>query len=620
MPSSSDNLPRASRWDWIQAGLLALNLVATTCALGGFLRGTMLWSVGVTLLIVALRFLRVAVAGSPWPPAGWWLVPFLVYAAINARWVSPVGWLAWWDWLGWLQLALTFWLALDLVELPGPRGFLRVTVVGLGVVLVVLGLYQRFGDPRWMMLGRTQTPVFFGRASGTFGIPNSMAVFLVMLIPVTIAWSWQRGVTRVGRGWALGLTAMFTLGLVLTVSRGASLALGLVLVAWPLWQSAWTWRRRLSVALSVVVAASAAGMLLYFSQPGVRERLDQLVENGGEKPARFCGGQRWAFGAKRRSLEREQGATILFEKHRPERFWDEPRWAHNDYLNTLSDYGALGCLLGAVGGVGLAWTGLKRHRVPGARPRLPGSGVALGGFALALVVDFHLKLPALAMLTALIAAEWVGGADPASVRGVSPNRGRRVFAWGAAVMLAGIVVIKIWPQARGEDQREAARRKIDRLALRPLPSAEERAIVIDVQVKLQHAVANDPRNAQAWSDLAYATVLLGRLEPPRAARLAAEAEIAARQALAGSEIVPEFWWRLGVALDMQGRWQEGGDAFARSVGLAPNLPQAWFYSAYHFSLKPATHPMALTAVATCLRLDPWFPGAEAFREQLKARR
>jgi hypothetical protein len=56
------------------------------------------------------------------------------------------------------------------------------------------------------------------------------------------------------------------------------------------------------------------------------------------------------------------------------------------------------------------------------------------------------------------------------------------------------------------------------------------------------------------------------------------------------------------------------------VELAPNLPQAWFYTAYHFSLRPATQSMALSAVATCLRLDPWFPGAEAFREQLKARR
>lgn len=625
MSPPSENLPQASRWDWVQAGLLALNLAATTCALGGYLRSTFLWSVGVTLLTVGVKLSRGAWAGADarprWHAAGWWLVPFLVCGAINAWFVSPVGWLAWRDWLGWAQLALTFWLALDVVGLPGPRRLLRATVLGLGVLLVALGCYQRFVDPQWMMLGRTQTPVFFGRASGTFGIPNSMAVFLVMLLPVVLAGAWDRRAGRTARVWAGVASAWFAVGLVLTVSRGPWLALGLALAAWPLWNTGWSWRRRLGWAAGAGALAVAAGAILYVALPGVRERLDQLARNGGEKTRPILWSAAQKLWREAPGLGTGAGSyNVLFERHRPERFWDEPQWAHNDYLNTLSDYGLVGAGLGLGGIAALAWTAGRRRRDGRSGAPVAGFGVALGAFGLALSVDFHLKLPALAMLVALVAAEWVDAGWPLVSTGPSlPTAWRRALAAIAALAIVVTAVGLIGPQARSEGWREAARRKIDRLARQPLPLAAELSVLAEVRVVLRRAVESDPGNAQAWSDLAYATVLTGRLTPSRAAVLAVEAEAAARKALAGSAVVPEFWWRMGVALDMQGRWNEGSEAFARSVGLAPNLPQAWFYTAYHFSLRPSARSSALSAVATCLRLDPWFPGAEALREQLKAR-
>jgi hypothetical protein len=472
-----------------------------------------------------------------------------------------------------------------------------------------------------MMLGRTQTPVFFGRASGTFGIPNSMAAFLVLLLPAVLAVAWSRSATVTARVWAGAVSALYAVGLVLTVSRGPWLALGMALAAWPLGTAGRSWLRRLGWAVGAGLAALAVGALLYVTLPGVRERFDQLAQNGGEKTRPIL----WSAAA---SLWREApvlgtGAgsyNVLFERHRPERFWDEPQWAHNDYLNTLSDYGLLGAVLGLGGVAGIAGRAVWRRRGRGGAP-MAGVGVGLAAFALALSVDFHLKLPALAMLVAWVAAEWVGADWPLPVVDSGPPKAwRRALAASVALALVLVVVGLIGPQARAEGWREAARSKIDRLARQPLPPAAELTVLAEVRGALSEAVARDPGNAQAWADLAYATVLTGRLNPPRAAALAVEAEAAARRALTGGPVVPEFWWRLGVALDMQGRWGEGGEAFAKSVELAPNLPQAWFYTAYHFSLRPATQLMALSAVATCLRLDPWFPGAEAFREQLKARR
>ena len=69
------------------------------------LRETIVWSVTGTGAILVLEFARgalggVAPVGVCWHPAGWWLVPFLGYAAVNVAVVSRVGWLGWWDWLG----------------------------------------------------------------------------------------------------------------------------------------------------------------------------------------------------------------------------------------------------------------------------------------------------------------------------------------------------------------------------------------------------------------------------------------------------------------------------------------------------------------------------------------
>ena len=616
---------RASVWDWAQALLLALNLAVTTFALGGYLRETLLWSCAITAVIVALKLARGALAKTAgaqprWHAAGWWLVPFLVYAAVNAFAVTPVGWLGWRDWLGWAQLVATFWLALDGVALPGPRLLLRGTVIGLGVVLVVLGVYQRFVDPHWIMLGRTQSPYFVGRASGAFGIPNSMAAFLLLLIPAALAWGWRGEAAAATRVVARVLAAVFTVGLVLTVSRGPWIALAVALVCWPLFKGGRSWMCRLGMAGAALVVAVAVGASLYAALPEVRARVNGLVVDRGEKTRPIVWRAAWQLWREAPLLGTGAGSyNVLFERHRPEHFWDEPQWAHNDYLNTLSDYGAVGFILGFGGMAGLGWAAVRRSRsAPPADIPVVALAVGLGAFALALLVDFHLKLPALAMVVACIAAEAVGAVWPGSsmpAKRSSPSW--RVLLAAAATLVVGVAGLRILPESRAEGLRDEARRKIDRLAFQPVPAAAELIVLTDVRAKLARAVALDAGNAQAWSDGAYAAVLIGRLDQTQTAALGIEAEQSVRRALAQTEVVPEFWWRLGVALDMQGRWAEGGEAFARSVTLAPNLPQAWFYTAYHFGLNPMTRPMALTAVATCLRLDPWFRGAEALRDQLK---
>ncbi len=276
--------PRVPVWEWIHALLLAASLAWTTLCLGGYRPETMTVTVWLNGLLLASVLLSVALQGGPAiHPAGWLLLPFFAYAAANAAWLTPVGWLGWHDWLLWAQAGVVFWVVLNGVQLPGPRSFLLAVLAVLAVVAVTLAVYQRFLDPEWLMLGRRQVLQFLGRSSGPFGIPNSLAALLLLVFPATLAVGLGRGVSIGWRALALGLTGTFGFGLFLTISRGAWLGLALALIVWPLVSGWRSLARRLAVSTGILVAVVVTVATIYAVAPGPRLRLDQLVEFSGER-------------------------------------------------------------------------------------------------------------------------------------------------------------------------------------------------------------------------------------------------------------------------------------------------------------------------------------------------
>jgi O-antigen ligase len=618
VPSAS---PRASVWEWANAVLLAIGLAWTTLCLGGYRPETMAVTVWCNGVLLASVLLSVALQGGPaLHPAGWLILPFFAYAAANAAWLTPVGWLGWHDWLLWAQAGAVFWAVVNGTTLPGPRAFLIAVLTGLGLVAVGLAAYQRFGDPEWLMLGRRQAYQFIGRSSGPFGIPNSLAALLLLVLPAALAAGFGRGVSWARRATALVFAAVFAFGLLLTISRGAWLGLGLALVAWPLLAGRRSIGRRLAISGGTLVAAALLVVTMYRLAPGVRLRLDQLVADGGERTRPIMWRISW-------SIFREHPATgggagsfnVLLEKFRPENFPDDAQWAHNDYLNTLSDYGAVGfgLLFGAV--AVMAWRCWRRTEEGEALAKGSVADAALGigllAFALQLFVDFHFKIPALGMACSLVGAVLVGRRWPA---GGAAGPVQRIGAFLAAT---AVIVGTVWgaaPHFRAEALRYGMRRDIDAFAVGPGGVEEERRLLDAALPALRQAVVIDPSNSHAWSDLAYVITLRSHVETDRNVDLGSEAEQAARRALALSPVVPEFWLRVGVAQDLQGRWSDAGASIGEALRLAPNSATAWFYQAYHFSLRPNFHKLAVAAVATCLRLDPSRQDAEALRRRLAA--
>jgi O-antigen ligase len=601
----------------MRTALLAANLVWTTLCLGGFTPGSRVAMAVLTALLIAVHF-GDPLRGLRAHPAGWLFLPFLAYGAANAAWITPTHWLGWTDWLNWAQAVAVFWVVLNGIEAPVCRRALCIVLVSLGVASALLAGYQHFLRPSWIMLGRTQSAQYLGRSSGPFGIPNSLGIFMALLIPPVGALAFTPGRRLSLRVSCTVALAALAAGFVLAISRGAWVAFIAALALRLLLAPGRSYARRLGGAAAVVGTAIAAALVLYLSFPLMRVRVGQLVTDAGEKSRPIVWRGAWkifeahpVFGAGAGSYD------ALFEAYRPVGFRNDPVYAHCDYLNTLCDYGSVGFLL-LFGGAGLvAW------KCAGARGLAGAAFTGLLAFALHLFVDFDLKIPALAMIFASVSALVTAEAWPA-VLGDRPRPSALTGLSRAGVLVAAaawlwITFAWIVPKYRGDESRRAAREKIDTWANTGAEIPRERQALAGVREGLSRAVALDPSNAQAWSDKAYADSLWALANPGMTVDLGRDVEREAARAVDLCPIVAEYWIRRSSGLDMQYRWVEGGDCLVHALLLAPNRADVWYYQAYHLSLAPNEVGPALAATDICLRLDPGFLLAQVLRQRLGGR-
>lgn len=606
---------RTSAWEWMRVGILSANIAWTTLCLGGFLPGARVLMAVLTGALIGVHFADPR-RGVRAHPAGWLFIPFLAYAAANVAWVSPVRWLGLEDWFGWAQAAAIYWIVLNGVEAPACRRFLCSVLAALGFVAAVLAAYQHFVRPDWIMLGRTQADQYAGRSSGPFGIPNSLGVFMALLIPPAGAQVFGPGRTRLMRALCAVVLAALVTGFVLAVSRGAWLALAVAFALKPLVSTGLKPGRRVAGAAAALAVVLVAGAVLYVSFPIMHERIDQLVRDSGELTRPILWRAAWRIFEGHKLLGGGGGSfDALFEAFRPEHFINQPFFAHSDYLNTLSDYGAVGFMLlfGAAGAV--AWGCSRARGLAGA------AFTGLVAFALHLLVDFHMKIPALSMIVATIAALVTSEAWHYRVRTRHAGIGRLAARAAALCAAAGgfsASVLWIAPKHEAQEIRRAARERIDKMAKSAVDVSGERVALTAIRREFARSARIDPTNAQTLSDEAYADSLWALVEPRQTVELGAEVEREARAAVALCPVISEFWIRLGTGLDMQRRWIDGGACFVRALQLAPYRADVWYYQAYHLSLAPNEAGPAIAACDLSLRLDPGFLLAQVLRQRLEA--
>ncbi|GAB5558568.1 MAG: hypothetical protein SynsKO_02150 [Synoicihabitans sp.] len=624
---SSDRVRRYA--DRLIAVLFSFQLVWVTWHLGGFVVEPLLTSFPILVLTLVLVAVRWSVLSHHELPRGWWLpLPFLIWALLHAFGLAEVPGRAQLHALLVFQGAIAYWVGLQLAQTHRAKAVLFFSIGALMIAASAMSIYQRVVDPTWLPMGREQWLYYLTRSSGVFGNPNNFAAWLAMFLPMAVV---AAGGRLSSKWWVRLVGAAATIaglvGIALSQSRGVGLSLVLLLICWFLFGAKWKIVWRVSGTVALLGALVGTGALAYHLFPSFTHRVDAFAEFKGERTRP----EMWHIAVELwhdRPLVGNGGGSYgaLMEKHRREGLWESPEFAHNDYLNLLSDYGVGGALLLFVPLVmgGWRWSKSRNHGGPGVPTHAALRGALAWGMAIlacAVVIDFHLQSPAILMGAGVVLGLFFGQ---------SQHRKRKANAFftsdfqvGVAMSVVGIMALGGFALVRkggkiyeAEALRYHARQAIDDLAGVSRPEAVW-AGASDAEEMLREAIRRNPQNDRAWADLAYAISLQGYKNIDREHALGEHAEFTALQALDGSDEVAEYWIRLGVALDLQGRWGEAGRAFGRAIRLAPRQPVVWFYQGFHFSLKPMTREMGIAALATCLRLDPSYEEAKLLKVALE---
>lgn len=341
------------------------------------------------------------------------------------------------------------------------KWFLFVLLAVFGAHFSV-GMYQQIVDPAFAILRPPR--IDQAGVSGLFWHRNYLGGMLEMMLPLAAGIL----LSVRGRGWQAGAGLVLVLGLillVLTMSRGSivSSMAGLVAVGWLFVagkSAKWTPNKRMAGLALAIGLALAMGMTAIqvtkrvSEQRGQQEEAEQILGLGARLDFAGMAFDQWQeapfIGTGSRSFS-----------YKAVENWNAPGWlgdpfmTHNDYMQTLAEYGLVGILLVGVFGVIMLARGVLMARAPdvGDDPDGLVRGVTFGvvGALVAAMLhstfDFSLHILPNLMLLALLLGFLV---RPVAADEPSPGPGWAPSVMAASVLLVcSVVVIGImWPQIR----------------------------------------------------------------------------------------------------------------------------------------------------------------------------
>ncbi|MCX7866438.1 MAG: O-antigen ligase family protein [Limisphaera sp.] len=539
-----------------------------------------------TVALLGLWILRLCVEKRPellWPPICWVVVLFTLYA-LGRYWTADIEWVARQEWLRVLVYASVFFVVLNHLHGQEATRTIAFTMIGLGTLISFYAIYQ-------FVSGSNQVWGFVSpyrhRGLGTYINPNHLAGFLELVVPLAFTYAVASRLSPVGKV-VLGYAGLVMLaGLVVTLSRAGWVAAGTVLLVMFVvlaLRSAHRW-----LALGLLAVAVAAGFYFLPKSFVLKKRWELVAREVAEgrtadvRPALWRSAWElwrenpwWGIGPGH--------FDYRFRQVRPAAVQNRPDRVHNDYLNTLVDWGVVGAtLVGAaliclLVGVVQTWPYVRGTladlggRASNKFAFVFGASLGLGAILIHSVADFNMHIPA----NALIAVTWMAllsshlrfSTDRYWFRARLPVK---VAVTLVLVTVAGYLGREAWVSAR--EQRVLAR--ADRL---PDCSPEQVA-------ELQKAWAIEPRNGRT----AYR---LGEALRIQSFEGATNYQALAEQAMRWFEIAmrlnpydPYPPLRYGMCLDWLDRTEEAQPYFDRAVELDPNSYYVVAHMGWHYVQK-----------------------------------
>jgi O-antigen ligase len=504
-----------------------------------------------------------------------WAGLFVVYAGIR-YFTSPGEYDARLEWLTLLSCATVFWVARYGLTHSSQGVFLLYILVLNGLGLSIFAIWLRM-HPEYLPYGEDLALHYAPRMIGPFGCPNHLGDFLLVAFSAALGLA----LFTVGK-WAVRVLLFYVAGLMLivlalTLSRGSWLGLVFATLAITIFcirHASLQW----FFSLGVYLLGLVMGAVLLVRIPPFAQRIDEITQHIQQHTLdQYVRIQLahdslkiwrdhfwWGSGMATFNLEHPKYQGPLFNTH--------AYYAHNDYLNTLADYGLVGVILIAGFMVAVTWLLFRRvdYRSPSVRRILLCTGVAAWmGVTVHCLVDFNLHIPACALALFLVTGL---GLRRSKLVGLHLPYGERqtvqlIFAGLLVVLLAGFVNWG-WQTARGYYpywKAVAYSPKLEpNISGTPRPLAE--AIPL-----LKEAAQEDPANPLALGLLGdlYRTQAAGETEDAQKAALAQEAihwYQAARQA---SPLDDDLLLKQGLVYGLLQRYPETYLCFHEAIAQQP---------------------------------------------------
>ncbi len=342
----------------------------------------------------------------------WAVLAFVIYTFVRYT-QAPVEYLARSELLRVLAYGFLFFALID--NLHGQEETQRIAfvLIFVGMAISLYAVYQFITNSPFVW--HLRKPAYAHRGSGTFICPNHLAGFLEMVLPLSLAYVMTGRLKHTTKIFLAYAAVAMLVGIGVSISRGGWIATAAALLFFfVLLLSKRSYRLPALVVLVLLVAGGAFFLNKTFR---AQERLNQLVEQDKFKDMRFRLWQPtveiwkenfwWGVGPGQ--------FDEAFRKHRPHDIQKRPLYAHNDYLNTLADYGLAGTLIVALAmalffyTVARVWKFVQRTNDIGTKPSNRSAlvlGGALGIVAILIhsVVDFNMHIPANALVAVVLMA------------------------------------------------------------------------------------------------------------------------------------------------------------------------------------------------------------------------
>ena len=409
------------KWDkWCERGILAFILailVFGPLAIGAVRTLEFVVIQTLTMGVVFLWILRLWLSRHPvlfWPPLCWAVLAFVVYAIIRYHF-APIEYVARFELIKVLVYAFLFLAILNNLNRQESTQTIALTLVTLAFVLSVFAIFQfitHYGKV-WNMI---KPEDYLGRGSGTYINPNHFAGFVEMILPLALAYSLM-GRFSSGVNIILSYTSLvLVIGLGVSQSRGGWMACLLMLLSF--FALSFFQRDLRTRSIIGITLLLALGIVAVANTEQSQRRVKQLISGDKIDNDRF---RYWnsAIQIWREDLWWGAGPAhydFRFRQYRAEKIPGRAQYVHNDYLNTLADWGIVG--LGIIAafialfyaGVFKTWNFVQRNPHDlGARKSNKVAFVFGGAFGvLAMlfhsVLDFNMHIPANAITLLVLIA------------------------------------------------------------------------------------------------------------------------------------------------------------------------------------------------------------------------